>query len=480
MHRSENKFAAMEQRQYIAIDLKSFYASVECVERGLDPLDACLVVADRSRTDRTICLAVSPPLKALGVPGRPRLFEAVNKVREINYGRGRCGCSSSARELAANPDLAVDFIVASPRMALYLEYSTRIYNIYLQFVAEEDIHIYSVDEVFIDATPYLKTYKTDAHGLAMMMIRSVLAQTGITATAGIGSNMYLCKVAMDIVAKKMPPDKDGVRIAELTQQSYRQKLWNHTPLTDFWRIGHGTAERLARHGIFTMGEIARCSMHNERLLYQLFGINAELLIDHAWGWEPVTMELVKAYRPQTSSLSSGQVLIRPYSNEEAANVLLEMIDVLALDLVDKMLLTTQIVLHISYANDAGHAHGTTNTNHPTSSYQILSAKMIELFRRITNPQLRIRRLNISLNKLQSESTISTGPRAVQPDLFSDYQNFINNLKHIKIESEKEHHRQQAVLHIKKRFGKNSILKGINYATGATQRERNNQIGGHHI
>ena len=335
-------------RQYIAIDLKSFYASVECVERGLDPLDACLVVADPSRTEKTICLAVSPALKSYGIGGRPRLFEVVQKVLEVNRLRGRSGKSTSKKVLDAHPELAVDYVVAPPRMAHYIKYSTRIYEVYLRYVAPEDMHVYSIDEVFIDATSYLPTYKVTARELARKIIREVLAETGITATAGIGTNLYLCKVAMDIVAKKIPADKDGVCIAELDEMAYRHLLWEHVPLTDFWRVGRGTAARLATYGILTMGDVARCSMEREDLLYKLFGINAELLIDHAWGWEPVTMDLIKAYRPETSSMCSGQVLQSPYTVAKARNVVLEMADSLSLDLVDKKLLTDQLVLTVGY------------------------------------------------------------------------------------------------------------------------------------
>lgn len=334
--------------QYIAIDLKSFYASVECVERGLDPLDTCLVVADPTRTEKTICLAVSPALKAYGLDGRPRLFEVVQKVREVNRQRGHSDKSYSKRELDADRELAIDYLVAQPRMAHYIEYSTRIYEIYLRYIAPEDIHVYSIDEVFIDVTAYLKSYKMTAHELAIKMIREVLKETGITATAGIGTNLYLCKIAMDIVAKKMPPDKDGVRIAELDEMAYRRQLWEHTPLTDFWRVGRGIAARLAQYGIMTMGDIACCSIEHEDFLYRLFGINAELLIDHAWGWEPVTMDLVKAYRPETNSLSSGQVLQSPYTVTKARNVVKEMADSLSLDLVSKRLVTDQIVLTVGY------------------------------------------------------------------------------------------------------------------------------------
>lgn len=491
------------ERQYIAIDLKSFYASVECVERGLDPLNTCLVVADPSRTEKTICLAVSPALKSYGIGGRPRLFEVVQRVREVNRQRGRSGKSHSKKELDAHRELAVDYLVAQPRMAHYIQYSTRIYEIYLRHIAPEDIHVYSIDEVFMDVTSYLKNYRMTAHELAMKIIREVLAETGITATAGIGTNLYLCKVAMDIVAKKMPADKDGVRIAELDEMTYRRLLWEHTPLTDFWRVGRGIAARLAAYGIPTMGDIARCSIEREDLLYKLFGVNAELLIDHAWGWEPVTMDLIKAYRPETNSVSSGQVLQSPYTAVKARNVVLEMADSLSLDLVDKRLVTDQLVLTIGYDTESltdrnirekyqgkvatdrygrqvpVHAHGTVNMERPTSSETILMEKSGGLFDRIVNPDLLVRRITLSANHLMHEADIQPDNKAVQLDLFTDYE---KQEKEQKAEEEmlaRERRRQEAVLQIKKKFGKNAILKGLNYADGATQRERNQQIGGHH-
>lgn len=492
-----------QERQYIAIDLKSFYASVECVERGLDPLDACLVVADASRTEKTICLAVSPPLKAFGVGGRPRLFEVVQKVRQLNYRRGRRGRSHFGSELSSDNSLAIDYIVAPPRMALYLDYSARIFGIYLKYIAPEDIHVYSVDEVFIDCTEYLRTYRTTPHELAMTMIRDVLAQTGITATAGIGTNMYLCKVAMDIVAKKMPPDKDGVRIAELDEMSYRRLLWDHRPLTDFWRVGPGTASRLLHYGIVTMGDIARCSLTHEDFLYSLFGINAELLIDHAWGWEPVTMDLVKAYRPETHSISSGQVLSEPYDFYRARVVALEMIDVVALELVEKRLVTDQVVLEVGYDTESlslpgirmnytgkihydhygrpvpFHAHGTINAPGPTSSGRVLSKMVEELFDRIVNDELLVRRITVCTNHLVAESAIKEKHDAVQLDLFTDYEALERERVRNEEAARKERARQEAVIRIKQQFGKNAILRGINFAEGATQRDRNSQIGGHH-
>lgn len=463
-------------RIYVAIDLKSFYASVECVERGLDPLAAKLVVADESRTEKTICLAVSPALKAYGIPGRARLFEVYQKARGI------------------------DFIIAKPRMAKYIEVSCQIYDIYLKYVAPEDIHVYSIDEVFMDVTDYLATYRKTAHELTITIIRDVLKQTGITATAGIGTNMYLAKVAMDIVAKKMPADKDGVRIAELDEMSYRQQLWNHHPLTDFWRVGHGIAEKLARYGIDTMGKIARCSLEKEDLLYKLFGVNAELLIDHSWGWEPCTIDLVKAYRPETNSMSSGQVLKEPYSFQMARNVVMEMADAISLDLVEKRLLTNQLVLTVNYDRECltrpevaskyhgeivmdyygrpvpKHAHGTANLpEHSSSSREIIGAVM-SLYDSIVNKDLLIRRLNISTNHvIREEQCAKSQPQTdVQLDLFTDYP----ALHQAEQDKKKERRMQEALIKIKKRFGKNVILKGTSYAEGATARERNQQIGGH--
>ncbi|HIZ32918.1 MAG TPA: DNA methylase [Candidatus Bacteroides merdigallinarum] len=490
------------ERQYIAIDLKSFYASVECVERGLDPLDTCLVVADPSRTEKTICLAISPALKSHGIGGRPRLFEVVQKVREVNCRRGHAGKSFSQKELNAHAELAVDYLVAQPRMAHYIQYSTRIYEVYLHYIAPEDIHVYSIDEVFMDVTSYLKSYQMTAHELARKIIREVLAETGITATAGIGTNLYLSKVAMDIVAKKMPADKDGVRIAELDEMTYRHLLWEHTPLTDFWRVGRGIAARLAPYGILTMGDIARCSIEHEDFLYQLFGVNAELLIDHAWGWEPVTMDMIKAYRPETSSISNGQVLQSPYTAAKARNVVLEMADTIALDMVDKKLLTDQLTLTIGYDTESltdravreryqgkittnrygkqvpAHAHGTTSMERPTSSGKMLMEKVGELYDRIVNPDLLVRRINLSANHLVHESDSRLSSQAVQLNLFT-YSEELEKRQKLQEELAKERRRQEAVLQIKKKFGKNAILKGLNFADGATQRERNQQIGGHH-
>lgn len=492
-----------KERQYIAIDLKSFYASVECVERGLDPLDTCLVVADLSRTEKTICLAVSPALKAYGTGGRPRLFEVVQKVREANRRRGRAAKSCYKSVLDANPQVAIDYLVAPPRMARYIDYSTRIYKIYLRFIAPEDILVYSIDEVFMDVTSYLETYGMTAHELAIRMIREVLAETGITATVGIGSNLYLSKIAMDIVAKKMPADKDGVRIAELDEMSYRRQLWEHEPLTDFWRVGRGIANRLAQYGIYTMGDIARCSVHHEGLLYQLFGVNAELLIDHAWGWEPVTIDTARAYRPATKSISTGQVLQCAYTAGKARNVVLEMADNVSLELIDKQLLTNQLVLTVGYDVESltnpeirakyhgritsdhygrqvpVHAHGTINIEHPTASTAILTAKVAELYDRIINPDLLVRRLTLALNNLVAETDVHEERQPVQLELFTDYEEMKRRKEAEAAELSKERRRQKAILKIKKMYGKNAILKGLNYADGATQRDRNRQIGGHH-
>lgn len=489
-------------RQYIAIDLKSFYASVECVDRGLNPLDACLVVADKSRTEKTICLAVSPALKAYGIPGRPRLFEVIQKVREVNRSRGRAGRSISGRELSEREDLSVDYIVAPPRMQRYMDYSTKIYDIYLRYIAPEDIHVYSIDEVFIDVTAYLKTYRMSAHELAITMIRSVLAETGITATAGIGTNLYLSKIAMDIVAKKMPPDEDGVRIAELDEMSYRQQLWTHTPLRDFWRVGRGYARKLEAVGLCTMGDIARASLTHEDWFYNQFGVNAELLIDHAWGWEPVTMDYIKSYRPETCSMSSGQVLSSAYTFEKALVVIREMADEVALDLVDKGLVTNQIVLTVGYDIESltnpeirsqyhgristdhygrqvpYHAHGTTNFDRYTSSSRLIIDAVTELFRRIVNPILLVRRLTLSINRLMPLEKVQSRKSVIQLSLFDNYEEIRRKRRAEADGFAKEYRRQLTILKLRKRFGKNTILRGLSYGEGATQRERNQQIGGH--
>lgn len=505
----------MDNRTYIAIDLKSFYASVECVERGLDPLTTNLVVADASRTEKTICLAVSPSLKSYGIPGRPRLFEVVQKIREVNIERKNkipekrfSGSSYDALRLAESEQLEVSYITAPPRMAYYMEYSTKIFDIYLRYVAPEDMHVYSVDEVFIDATAYLKNYKMTAHELAHKMIKDVLSQTGVTATAGIGTNLYLCKIAMDIVAKKMPADKDGVRIAHLDERSYRELLWDHTPLTDFWRVGPGYAKKLKENGMFTMGDVARCSLgkaneyYNEDLLYKLFGVNAELLIDHAWGWEPVGIADIRSYRPQKNSISSGQVLSCPYSVQKAKLIVKEMTDLLVLDLVDKKLVTDQIVLTVGYdiknLEDAKtrrrykgevttdrygrsvpkHAHGTIHLPEQTSSTKMIMKAVEELYDRIINPDLLVRRVTVTADHVVYEKDVVKKPLYEQMDLFTDYA----VLEKEKIEKEKEREKerriQQAILDIQKKYGKNALLKGMNFEEGATTRARNEQIGGH--
>ena len=467
------------QRTYIAIDLKSFYASVECVDRGLDPLTTNLVVADASRTEKTICLAVSPSLKAYGIGGRARLFDVYQKAR------------------------GVDFIIAPPRMARYLEVSNKVYETYLKYIAPEDIHVYSVDEVFMDVTAYLRSYKMTAHELTIKMIRDVLATTGITATAGIGTNMYLCKVAMDIMAKKMPADKDGVRIAELDEMSYRRELWDYQPITKFWRVGRGIAEKLAIYGIDTMGKLARMSIRNEGLLYRLFGVNAELLIDHAWGWEPATMEAVKAYRPETNSLSSGQVLHEPYTFRKARVVICEMAEGMALSLVSKHLVADQLVLTVSYdaecltrpeirekyhgeitTNHYGkpvpkHAHGTFNFDRPTSSSRQIMDGATQLFDRCVNADLLVRRMNITANHVVPEASVVAKDQAPQQlDLFTDYEALEKQRQAEQAKPDKERRMQEVQLRIKKRFGKNAILRGLNFEEGATAKERNKQIGGH--
>lgn len=498
----------MQEKTYLSIDLKSFYASVECMERGLDPMTTHLVVADQSRTEKTICLAVSPALKAYGISGRARLFEVVQKVKEVNVQRRRkapggvfAGTSHQAPQLLARPDLALDYLVAPPQMAHYISFSTRIYNVYLKYIAPEDMHVYSIDEVFLDVTPYLDTYGMTAEELARTILLDVLHTTGITATAGIGSNLYLAKVAMDIEAKHIQPDKNGVRIARLDEMSYRRNLWTHRPLTDFWRVGRGYAKKLEQQGLYTMGDIARCSLgrredyYNEELLYKLFGLNAELLIDHAWGWEPCTIADIKAYRPTTNSVGSGQVLKTPYTAEKARLVVQEMADLLVLDLVDHRLMTDQLTLTVGYdrenltdpqrrlayrgavSTDAygraipKHAHGTTHLEEYTSSTTEIVEAMTKLFDRIVNPQLLIRRLNVTANRVLREDCLPT-QELQQLSLFSD------DGQQRKAQRKRERQKQQAILSIKKKYGKNALLKGMNFRDGATTRERNGQIGGH--
>ena len=493
----------MENRVYIAIDLKSFYASVECRERGLDPLDTNLVVADRERSEKTICLAVSPSMKALGIPGRCRLFEVEEAVDACNSGRIRkapghrfSGESWSASELRKRPELSISYIAAPPRMALYIDYSTRIYRTYLKYIAPEDIHVYSIDEVFMDVTSYLSSYGMTPTELARKMIQDVLETTGITATAGIGTNLYLAKIAMDIMAKHVKADENGVRIAELDEMSYRQKLWDHRPLTDFWRVGHGYARKLEEKRLFTMGDIARCSIgkeddyYNEDLLYKLFGVNAELLIDHAWGWEPCTIKEIKAYKPSSSSISSGQVLHSPYTADKARLVVKEMADQLSLDLREKKLVASQIVLYVGYdivniseGNYKGqvkidhygravpkHAQGTYMLSHYTASSSAIIKAAMDIFDRTVDKSLLIRRITITANNTHDED--SDEVKSITPDLFAD-----DSSKEEKKE-DREKKVQDALLDIKRKFGKNAILRGMSFEEGATARDRNNQIGGH--
>lgn len=496
----------MASKAYIAIDLKSFYASVECVDRGLDPLDTNLVVADPTRTEKTICLAVSPSLKSYGIPGRARLFEAIQKVREVNAQRKykAPGHSFSHEsyfhsELIKDPSAELTFITAPPRMAHYMEVSTRIYNVYLKYIAPEDIHIYSIDEVFIDATDYLKTYGLTPHELAMKMVLDVLETTGITATAGIGTNLYLCKIAMDIYAKHCEPDKNGVRIAELDEMSYRRILWDHRPLTDFWRVGRGISKKLEEHGMYTMGDVARCSVgresdyYNEDLLYKLFGVNAELLIDHAWGWEPTEISDIKSYRPESSSLSSGQVLQEPYEFSKAKLVLKEMADLLSLELVSKRIATDQIVLTVGYDIESlkksysgavetdrygrkipKTAHSSENIGRYTSSTKLICETAMKLFDRIVDKELLVRRMYIVANHIITENDAEKEREYVQLNLFSD----TGKQEAEENELKKEKDMQKAILKIKSKYGKNSIIKGMNLKEGATALERNRQIGGH--
>ncbi len=554
-----------ENHVYIAIDLKSFYASVECMERGLDPMTTNLVVADVSRTEKTICLAVSPSLKAYGLPGRCRLFQVEERMKEVNRERRRnapghtfIGSSTDAEQLKGMPELEAGYIAAPPRMAAYIEYSTWIYDIYLNYVAPEDIHVYSIDEVFMDVTCYLKNYGKTARQLAETILRDVVHTTGIVPAAGIGTNLYLCKVAMDIVAKHIPPDERGVRIAELDEMSYRRLLWNHRPLTDFWRVGRGYASKLEENGMYTMGDVARCSIgrpgdyHNEELLYRLFGVNAELLIDHAWGWEPCTIADIKAYRPESSSLGSGQVLPCPYEYKKAKLIVREMADLLALELVEKRLVTDQMVLTIGYdreklsgsEKDGGyqgevktdyygrrvpqHAHGSVNLERRTSSARLITDAVTGLFDRIVDPKLLVRRVSITAGRVveegwggagsgreqhgtrrqdsncggesdsdrpeqhgsgQQDSAHGNGPvqeslletdcvKYEQLELFTDYEALERERKQEEAALQKERRAQEAVLDIRRRYGKNAILKGMNLEDGATARERNRQIGGH--
>jgi len=497
------------EKVYAAIDLKSFYASTECVERDLDPLTTNLVVADESRTEKTICLAVTPALKSYGIPGRARLFEVVQKVKEINWQRQRnapgrkfAGSSTDANELAGHPELALDYIVAPPRMALYMEYSTRVYTVYLKYIAPEDIINYSIDEVLMDLTPYLNTYQLSPRDLVAKMIQDVWKTTGITATAGIGSNLYLAKIAMDIWAKHIPPDRNGVRIAQLDEMSYRRNLWDHRPLNDFWRVGPGYAKKLQEHGMYTMGDVARRSVQDEDSLYRLFGVNAELLIDHAWGWEPCTIADVKAYRPETNSISSGQVLQRPYTAEKARLVVHEMADALALDLLGKRLVTDQLVLTVGYDIEnltdperkkkykgpvtvdrygravPKHAHGTEHLARYSSSGREIAKAALALFDRVVDGDLLIRRLNLTACNVTGEGEVPKTPAVEQLDLFTDYSAQEERQAKEAAERERERRMQEAILSIKGRYGKNAILKVHSLEDGATARERNRSIGGH--
>ena len=490
---------------YIAIDLKSFYASVECQERGLNPITTNLVVADSSRTEKTVCLAVSPSLKQYGIPGRARLFEVIQKVNEINAQRkinapGHKFTCSSYDDIALkkNNDLELSYIIAPPRMSYYMEYSTRIYNIYLKWFSADDIYVYSIDEVFIDVTHYLQTYKITPRELVTKVIKNVYDETGITATAGIGTNLYLCKVAMDIVAKHITPDKNGVRIAGLDEMTYRKYLWNHRPLTDFWRVGKGISRKLEKNGIFTMGDVARTSEKNEELLYKLFGINAELLIDHAWGYEPCTIESIKAYKPVTNSISSGQVLHCPYNYEDTKLIVKEMTELLTLDLVKKNLVTSKMVLTIGYDIEnlsnpeisksylgevtldhygrkvPKSAHGTINIDHKTSSTKIITDYVMNLYESIINKKLLVRRINITAEDVVNEDDYKNNKKFEQIDLFIDYNEIEKQQKKEKLEKEL----QKAVLDIKTKYGKNAVLKGMNFIEGGTTIERNGQIGGH--
>lgn len=504
-----------ENHIYIAIDLKSFYASVECRERDLDPLTTNLVVADAERTEKTICLAVSPSLKVYGIPGRARLFEVVQRVKEVNQERLQKlpkrmfeGSSCFSDELKEHPELSVTYVTAKPRMALYMKYSTQIYDIYLRYIAPEDMHVYSIDEVFMDVTHYLNIYHMAAKELASKMILDVMQETGITATAGIGTNLYLCKVAMDIVAKHVAPDANGVRIAELDEMTYRKLLWSHRPLTDFWRVGHGYRKKLEEAGLYTMGDIARCSIgeerdyYNEELLYKMFGINAELLIDHAWGYEPVTIADIRGYKPETNSIGSGQVLHCPYDFEKTKLIVREMTDALVLDLVEKKLVTDQIVLDIGYdienltnpdirkkyhgevkADRYGrfvpkHAHGTANLDTKTSSTEKIMDAVLDLYERIVDKNLLVRRVYVTANRVVDEHTVSNETEFTQMDLFTDYQALAEKQNAEQARMEKERRLQEVMLSVKKKYGKNAMLKGTNLQEGATMIDRNNQIGGH--
>ncbi len=496
-------------RTYACIDLKSFYASCECRERSLDPLTTNLVVADSERTEKTICLAVTPSLKAYGLSGRCRLFEVLEKVKEINEVRQVkndnkkfSGKSYNADSLANDKSLALDFIIAPPRMSLYMKYSTDIYNIYLKYLSKEDVFVYSIDEVFCDITNYLKYYKKNPKDLLTMIIKDIYDTTGITATCGIGSNLYLAKIAMDIVAKHIEPNEFGVRIATLDEMDYRNKLWTHEPLTDFWRVGPGISNRLKKYGIYTMGDIARCSLENEDLLYKLFGVNAEILIDHAWGYEPCTLESIKSYKPTTTSLSIGQVLKEPYNYDKTKTIVKEMAELLSLDLVDKGFITNHLVLNIGYdvinlqdkkikrlydgeivKDHYGryvpkYSHGTIRIDHKTSSTKIITKYFLELLNNVINPILYVRKISIAACELEREEQKEKVVMFKQFDLFSDNETKDSNIKKTLDDEVGEKKVQKALLEIKKKYGKNAILKGMNLEEGATTIERNGQIGGH--
>ena len=498
--------SATEDRRFIAIDLKSFYASVECVARDRDPLTTHLVVADPTRTEKTICLAVTPSLKAYGISGRSRLFEVVSKMKEVNAARRRgapggafSGSSDDAVALREDPSLEASFIVSPPRMNLYMEKSTQIYGIYLNYVSPEDVHVYSVDEVFIDATKYLRLYGVTARELALRMVKDVLSQTGITATVGIGTNLYLSKIAMDVVAKHAEPDEDGARIAELDEASYRRQMWTHRPLTDFWRVGRGYASRLEEEGIYTMGDVARVSLINEDKLYRMFGVNAELLIDHAWGYEPCEIRDIKEYRPENNSLSTGQVLKTPYTFDSARLVCREMADMLSLDLVAKGLVTDQIVLTVCYdtSNLSGgreyrgavdtdfygrrvpkDAHGSHNIGRMTSSTRLILEAVTEIYDRVVDPELMVRRMYVVANHVKDERFATEGFEGEQLDLMTDYSALGKRREEERKRFQREKKKQKALIGIKRKYGKNAILKGMDFEENATAIERNGQVGGH--
>lgn len=497
-----------ENKTYIAIDLKSFYASVECIERGLDPITTNLVVADSSRTEKTICLAVSPSLKSYGIPGRARLYEVVQKVKNVNSERKRAINNKEFKEksynniiVKQNPFVELDYIVATPRMSLYMKYSTTIYDIYLKYFSEDDIIVYSVDEIFCDITHYLNTYKLTPEQLITKVLKDVYNTTGITATAGIGTNLYLCKIAMDIVAKHAEPDENGVRMAYLDELKYRELLWNHRPLTDFWRVGKGYAKRLEKYRIYTMGDIARISVENEELLYKLFGINAELLIDHSWGWEPCTIKDIKAYKPTSNSVSLGQVLHCPYNYEKTRTIVKEMTESLTLQMVEKRIVTSQMVLTIGYDIEnltnpnisklyngevtidrygrriPKHAHGTINLDHKTSSTKLITEAVMELFDRIIDKNLLTRRIYVVANNVINENDVKE-ENFEQINLFTNFGELNAKKEKDKKKELAEKEMQKAIINIKKKYGKNAILKGMNFEEGATMIDRNGQIGGH--